>query len=274
MPILAVTEHFGSVELNGNSSAARILVAVTGGILSPLIPLRQTMNSSPPCRAGTDWMDPLHATSQGIGVADRRVESRGDLAQQQVPGVVPERVVHLLEVVEIHEQQRHQAARPARIRNSLQHPLLNRTRFGSAVCASKYASRRIRFPTGVARGDVLEGAGEAGGHETVRYPTTAFFLHRGGVTSSSPSGAGPGIPGSNRSGCMQGVVPGRGERQRAVILMDPRPETSSCVGLATVLGSAEQAKRLLRTSGVARMRRPTPSRRSWRFAVPRRDEPR
>ena len=59
-----------------------------------------------------------------VGVTHRRIEPVGDLAEQQVAGTVSQGVVDLLEMVEIHEQQRHQFPGAARIGDGLLDPLL------------------------------------------------------------------------------------------------------------------------------------------------------
>ena len=66
-------------------------------------------------RAAFDEHDELVAADPGdrVGLAERRREPRRDGTQQAVAGVVAERVVHLLEAVEVDEQRRAVGAAPA-----------------------------------------------------------------------------------------------------------------------------------------------------------------
>ena len=77
-----------------------------------------------------------------VGLADDAVEPRGHRAQQLVAGVVAERVVDALEVVEVDEQRRDRRSGRRRARTSTCSPRSRiRVRFGSPVSASCVAMK-------------------------------------------------------------------------------------------------------------------------------------
>ena len=107
--------------LDGRADALDDLVddAPVGGSTASRMP-----NSSPPRRATVSR------------VAQRRLQPRAELLQQQVAAVVPERVVDLLEAVEVHEQHRDLAALVVRVVSAYWMRSPKSARFGSSVSGS------------------------------------------------------------------------------------------------------------------------------------------
>ena len=102
MPTLAATRRRSPRTVNGASSASRRRAAAALAASSPAGAASTMPNSSPPSRA---------TVSPGRRVAVRR---SADVAQQHVAGLVAERVVELLEVVEVHDQHRERQAASGR----------------------------------------------------------------------------------------------------------------------------------------------------------------
>ena len=86
--------------------------------------------------------DELVAAGAGdeVGVTGRVLQALGELQDQRVAGLVAERVVHELEVVQVEVQHRHAACRCRRARAiASSDSSSNIARFGSPVSLSWYA---------------------------------------------------------------------------------------------------------------------------------------
>ena len=100
------------------------------------------------------------------------LKARADLAQQLVAGVMAERVVELLEVVEVEDQQRHARAAGAARGDAVAQPPQERRRFGSD---GEIVGERLPASLGE-RADVAEGerhareGGEHGDHRQRQAP--------------------------------------------------------------------------------------------------------
>ena len=121
MPIEPPTWSVVASTTNGSRSRASRLSATASACSWPTAPCRRIPNSSPPSRA---------TVSPSRSVARSRA---ADLLQQPVALVVAERVVDLLEVVEVHQHHR-AALRAPRIASSTRSR--NSTRLGRPVRAS------------------------------------------------------------------------------------------------------------------------------------------
>jgi hypothetical protein len=74
-----------------------------------------------------------------VGVAQRAAERRADGLQELVADPVAERVVHVLEAVEVDEQHADAAAAALRVRDRLREALVQQHPVGSPVSASRVA---------------------------------------------------------------------------------------------------------------------------------------
>jgi hypothetical protein len=146
--------HFVGAEAQVLRSDARIFSATSPAASAEARSRSTTTNSSPP------WRETVSPSRRHSVMRLRR------LAQQPVADVVPERVVHVLEAVQVEEEHRHAQAVAVRVGDGLLEAVLQQRAIGQA--RERVVLREVRDALlgGVALGDVEDG-GAAHQHSPV-----------------------------------------------------------------------------------------------------------
>ena len=231
MPMLALTSIAWPLTRNGGSSACWIFQTTVAAPARSVAPTGRIPNSSPPSRA---IVSP---------VAQAADEPLGDELEQHVAVLVAERVVDVLELVEVHDQQRQRLARPQRRRGSR---ASTRSREQHAVGqAGEVVVQRLvlqRLGVGLALGDVAQAADVDRAAPRAR-TSLRLELHRERRAVPAPADGLGGAP-ACRPGAGSAAWPRRAWRSRRGASGRPSSRTAARSPPARCSRTARSAARL------------------------------